>query len=47
MDAVDRRAAVLRAIVEEYVQTAQPVASQSIAQIPVARASRAPPSATT
>jgi heat-inducible transcriptional repressor len=32
MDAVDRRAAVLRAIVEEYVQTAQPVASQSIAQ---------------
>jgi heat-inducible transcriptional repressor len=32
MDAVDRRAAVLRAIGEEYVQTAQPVASQSIAQ---------------
>jgi heat-inducible transcriptional repressor len=32
MDAVDRRGAVLRAIVEEYVQTAQPVASQSIAQ---------------
>ena len=32
MDAVDRRAAVLRAIVEEYVQTAQPVASQTIAQ---------------
>ncbi len=32
MNAVDRRAAVLRAIVEEYVQTAQPVASQSIAQ---------------
>lgn len=32
MDAVDRRATVLRAIVEEYVQTAQPVASQSIAQ---------------
>jgi heat-inducible transcriptional repressor len=32
MDAIDRRAAVLRAIVEEYVQTAQPVASQSIAQ---------------
>lgn len=32
MDAADRRAAVLRAIVEEYVQTAQPVASQSIAQ---------------
>jgi heat-inducible transcriptional repressor len=32
MEATDRRAAVLRAIVEEYVQTAQPVASQSIAQ---------------
>jgi heat-inducible transcriptional repressor len=32
MDVVDRRAAVLRAIVEEYVQTAQPVASQAIAQ---------------
>ena len=32
MDAVERRAAVLRAIVEEYVETAQPVASQSIAQ---------------
>ena len=32
MDTADRRAAVLRAIVEEYVQTAQPVASQSIAQ---------------
>ena len=32
MDAVDRRAAVLRAIVEEYVETAQPVASQTIAQ---------------
>jgi heat-inducible transcriptional repressor len=32
MDVVERRAAVLRAIVEEYVQTAQPVASQSIAQ---------------
>lgn len=31
MDVVDRRAAVLRAIVEEYVQTAQPVASQSVA----------------
>jgi heat-inducible transcriptional repressor len=32
MDVVDRRAAVLRAIVEEYVQTAQPVASQAIAE---------------
>ncbi len=32
MDVIDRRAAVLRAIVEEYVQTAQPVASQAIAQ---------------
>jgi heat-inducible transcriptional repressor len=32
MDVVERRAAVLRAIVEEYVQTAQPVASQSIAR---------------
>lgn len=32
MDAVDRRAAVLKAIVEEYVTTAQPVASQTIAQ---------------
>jgi heat-inducible transcriptional repressor len=32
MDVVDRRAAVLRAIVEEYVQTAQPVASQAIAR---------------
>lgn len=32
MDEADRRAAVLRAIVEEYVQTAQPVASQSIAR---------------
>lgn len=32
MDVADRRAAVLRAIVEEYVRTAQPVASQTVAR---------------
>lgn len=31
MEVADRRAAVLQAIVEEYVQTAQPVASQTVA----------------
>jgi heat-inducible transcriptional repressor len=33
MDAADRRAAVLRAVVETYVATAQPVASQTVAQV--------------
>jgi len=33
MDAADRRAAVLRAIVEEYIGSAQPVASQTVAQV--------------
>jgi heat-inducible transcriptional repressor len=32
MEAADRRASVLKAIVEEYVQTATPVASQAIAR---------------
>ena len=36
MDAAERRATVLKAIVEEYVTTAQPVASQTIASSRVA-----------
>ncbi len=43
----DRKAAILKAIVEEYIDTAQPVASQHDRPAPAASASRAPPSATT
>ena len=46
MELDERKAAILRAIVEEHISTAQPVGSQTIARS-AASACRAPPSATT